>query len=1028
MVMVRLKKVEPTVFFVREEEELKNVVELTIENSGEEREASLNVRAESKTYEVIIGKISKGEGKYSVNIPDIRQAMKIRFGIYVGGQLQDEVSVIWKPQRHWLVYVIERSHHDPSYTDIPENLLEEYNGFYDTILQFCEETRDWPDESKFRYQVETASTILHYMKSRQKEVVDKLLNLMKEGRIEVAALYGNQVTGLSSSEELIRLLYPAFQLKRKYGISIKSAEINDIPGLSWGLSSVLANSGVRYLIACLPRWYFGNNHPNWDEREFAPHGGPRAFYWSGIDGSKVLFWYGKNGWDQVVSFVGDYEQTCRELPKCLMKYEAEGYPFDAITVRVISGARDNSPPTIKPSYIAREWNERWAFPRIIIATNSRFFEYIESKYGDRLPIYRGEIPDTDYVVGATSTPLETGINRITHERISSAEKFCTIANLVSDFSYPEKSLRRAYERIFMFDEHCWGMHHPIGPAQDSSISSKCNHAYVAAALAHDCLSKSTNRIADQINLPNEGYHIIIFNPLSWPRTDLVRASFIEPSPCGFPMHLVYDQSEEARKEKRPPILVAGTAIGRDLIDLPYELVEKTFDLIDENTGEKVPYQIVEMSSPQAPIPFAGHRYALSHVDRRHALELVFVAKDVPSVGYKSFRIAPSEKREKFVTSIKVTNNTLENRFYKITIDEKTGTITSIFDKELNKEIVDRKAAHSFNQLIVRTVIDGKQHIANVSSIERGEAGPVFGSIVLKGNGLGCPQITQEIIVYEDLKRIDVANRLLKDSTPMLEMYFSFPFDVDDPNVKFEASGSLITPLVDQIPGSNTDYYPVQHWANVSNKDLGITLSSIEAHLLEFGGLWYGYLSGAHHGVTYPGYCHEFLKPGDIKKGHMYSYVMNTNFRTNFQPIQVSDMLFRYSLTSHKGDWIDGRSVQFGWEAQNPLIAVYIKGKQKGLLPKSKSFCRIDKQNIVLLNMKVAENGDGIILRIMEMEGADTQFMITLSFIEISDAYLTNPVEENERILKHNRNSIIAEVKAFSIATIRVSYDLTHLEP
>jgi len=311
-------------------------------------------------------------------------------------------------------------------------------------------------------------------------VVDRLIDLMKDGRIEVAALYGNQVTGLSSSEELIRLLYPAFRLKREHAVPIKSAEINDIPGLSWGLSSVLANSGVRYLIAALPRWYFGKHHPNWDEVEFAPHGGPRAFYWSGIDGSRVLFWYGRYGWDSVVSFVGDYAQTYEGLPKCLKDYEAEGYPFDAITVRVSGGSRDNAPPTIRPSYIAREWNDRWAFPRIIIATNSDFLEYIEGKYGDGLPSYRGEIPDTDYVVGATSTPLETGINRITHERISSAEKFCTIAKAVSDYRYPTRALEMAYEKILMFDEHCWGMHHPIGPAQNSSISSKCNYAYVGA--------------------------------------------------------------------------------------------------------------------------------------------------------------------------------------------------------------------------------------------------------------------------------------------------------------------------------------------------------------------------------------------------------------------------------------------------------------------------------------------------------------------------------------------------------------------
>jgi hypothetical protein len=1022
---LRLKSVEQTIFFVKEEGGLKNVVRLIIENAGnKEMEASLRMKTGSQTYDFSLGAISAGEGCYEVNIPDIRQSLEVKFAISTSGELQDETSIPWKPQRHWLVYVIERAHHDPAYTDLPENLLEEYNGFYDAILQFCDETRDWPKESQFRYQVETASTILHYMNSRPKEVVDKLIGLMKEGRVEVAALYGNQVTGLSSSEELIRLLYPAFQLKRDYGVPIRSAEINDIPGLSWGLCSALANSGVRYLVACLPRWYFGKNHPNWDETEFAPHGGPKAFYWSGMDGSRLLFWYGRNGWDSVVNFVGDYVQTFEGLQKCLRDYEAEGYPFDALTVRVSGGSRDNSPPTVRPSYIAREWNGRWAFPRIIMATNSDFYEYIEGKYGEALPAYRGEIPDTDYVVGATSTPLETGLNRITHERISTAEKFCTIARAVSDYPYPSKVLGMAYEKLFMLDEHCWGMHDPIGPAQDSSISSKCHYAYMASALVHDCLLKSTNRIADQINLPHDGPHIIVFNPLSWLRTDLVRAPFIEPSPCGFPMHMVYDRSEAARKARKPPALVAGTAIGRGIINLPYELAEKPFYLIDEDSGERVPYQIVELTSPQAPTPLAGHRYALGHVDRRHALELVFVAKEVPPLGYKSFRIAPSEDRAEFATSIRVTDTILENRFFRISVDAGTGAITSIFDKELKRELVDGAAPHGFNQFIARTVTDGRQHVARASRVERGQAGPVMGSMVVRGDGLGCPQRTQEITIYDGLKRIDVANRLLKDSTPLLEMYFAFPFAVDDPRIKFEASGSLITPLEDQIPGSNTDYYPVQHWANVQGADFGITLSGIESHLLEFGGLWQGALSGAHHGVAYPGYGHESLKPGDIKKGHVFSYVMNTNYRTNFQPIQVSDLLFRYSFTSHREGWAEGRPVRFGWEVQNPLMAVYMEGKQNGTLPASQSFCQIDRPNVVLLNMKAAEDGGGIILRMMEASGADTPLTIALPFVDIATAYLTNPVEENERLLRHDRNSVTMEIKAFSIATIRIRPDST----
>ncbi len=1023
MGFLKLLTLEPTVFFKQEQDGLKQLAELEILNEGKETFAMLEVKTESQTHMTSVGKVAAGKTKHNVLIPDIQQPVKVRFRLYVGDDLQNETSIAWKPHRHWLVYVVQRCHHDPAYTDLPENVFDEYIGFYDSILRFCDETSDWPEESKFRYQVETSWSILHYIRNRPPEIVGKFAGLAKEGRIEIAALYGNEVTALCSHEELIRLLYPSFRLKRDYGIPIKSAELNDIPGVSWGLSTVLANSGVKYLVVALPRWYFGEHHPNWDESEFAPHDGPRAFYWLGPDGSKVLFWYGKMGWDSAMFFANDYDQTLKVLPKKLKELEEQGYEFDAITFRVQGGHRDNSPPTIKPSYMAKEWNEKWAYPKIIIATNSDFFEYLEKRYGDRLPTFRGELPCTDYVVGATSTPLETGINRITHERISSAEKFCTMAATVTDYPYPSGHLDKAYEEMLMYDEHCWGMHHPVGSAQDSSINTKCGYAYAASALAQDCLSKSLNKIADQVNLPEETYYIIVFNPLSWKRTDVVYASFKEPSPCGFPMHTVYELPEEwaDRTDQKPPVLVAGTAIGRNIVNLPLELLEKHFNLVDEETGEYVPYQVVEVSSPQAATPMAGHRYALSQVDRRNGLDLVFVAEDVPPVGYKTYRIVPSEEKSELKTSIRVIDTVLENRFYRISVDTKTGAVTSIYDKELNIELVDRDAPHGFNQFVARWVTDGRQCPAQESTVEKGYVGPVLGSLIVKGDGAGCPQRIQEIRIYDSLKRIDVANRLLKDSTPLLEMYFAFPFNIRNPRIKFEATGSLITPIEDQIPGSNTDYYSLLHWADISDGNGGVTWSSIEAHLAEFGGLWPGYLSGAHHGVTHQGYGHEFLKPGDITKGHVYSYIMNGNYRTNFEPARVSDMLFRYSFTSHADDWARGKARDFGWGIQNPLVPVIMKGKNEGTLTRSKSFCSIDRPNVHLVAMKVAEDRDGIILRLMETEGMDTTVSMTLPFVDIRETYETNLVEENLGLLSCQRNTVKVHVKAFGISTVRVRF-------
>ncbi len=123
--------------------------------------------------------------------------------------------------------------------------------------------------------------------------------------------------------------------------------------------------------------------------------------------------------------------------------------------------------------------------------------------------------------------------------------------------------------------------------------------------------------------------------------------------------------------------------------------------------------------------------------------------------------------------------------------------------------------------------------------------------------------------------------------------------------------------------------------------------------------------------------------------------------------------------SHKGDRIKARARDFGWETQNPLMPIFAMGKTKGSLPCSKSFCEVDKSNVVLLTLKVAEDKDGIIIRLMETEGIDTTVTVTLPFVNIREAYLTNLVEEDRKILDCQQNAVTVPIKAFGISTIRM---------
>jgi alpha-mannosidase len=363
---------------------------------------------------------------------------------------------------------------------------------------------------------------------------------------------------------------------------------------------------------------------------------------------------------------------------------------------------------------------------------------------------------------------------------------------------------------------------------------------------------------------------------------------------------------------------------------------------------------------------------------------------------------------------------MESRFYRIKIDPQTGGVSSIYDKQFKRELVDASAPHKVNQFVMRWIQTGKIEGPNHVSVVKGQRGPVYGSLIIKAQGAGCPQITQEIILYDQIKRIDFANRILKDSTPLQEIYFAFPFKMDNPDFRFEGSNSVIKPFRDQFPGSNTNYYAVQHWADVTDGQFGITLSPVESHLLEFGGLWPNYCSQAHHGIDPPGYGADFVTPQQVTRGSMYAFVMSSNFRTNFQPVQQSEILFHYSLTSHEGDWQKGGCACFGWAIANPFIVDDVRGKKDGPLARDvMNFCSIDQPNVLLTTLKQAENGDGLIARLIETQGKATAATVTLPHVTVTEAILTNLVEENKDRAVFTEHEIKADLDAFGITTIRV---------
>ncbi|UCF17730.1 MAG: hypothetical protein JSW59_09755, partial [Phycisphaerales bacterium] len=399
-----------------------------------------------------------------------------------------------------------------------------------------------------------------------------------------------------SHEELVRLMYPSFRMARRFDGRILTGSITDVPGLSWGLPTVMAGAGVKYFFAGLPTYFeWGRNdiHTFWDESAVLRYGRPDAFRWQGPDGKSVLVYYQSSyGFFGDVTGPHSYKYVMDRLPGELEKMQQQSNPFSVM--RYIHNGVDNYPPDIKISEIVREWNDKWAYPKLIVGTNTMFFEELERQCSG-IRTFRGELPDTDYVVGALSTAKETTINRLTHDALARAEKLAAVASLAAEMPYPADDIRKAYDDMMLYDEHTWGKDYPAGKLQDWAWNEKSHYAYRAAGLTQQITNASIEHLVNRIERKEDGHYIVVFNPLSFTRTDIVRV---------------------------PKFRGTGTEV---------------YDLSSPNTEPEI-CQYVNLSGPQSAVPYSAYRHARGQFEPHELQDLVFVAKDVPPLGYKVFKL------------------------------------------------------------------------------------------------------------------------------------------------------------------------------------------------------------------------------------------------------------------------------------------------------------------------------------------------------------------------------------------------------
>jgi alpha-mannosidase len=409
----------------------------------------------------------------------------------------------------------------------------------------------------------------------------------------------------------------------------------------------------------------------------------------------------------------------------------------------------------------------------------------------------------------------------------------------------------------------------------------------------------------------------------------------------------------------------------DYADFPYGDTNPVH-VIDLSTGQETPSQIVVID---------GQR------------RLRIYAENVPSVGYKVFEVRNGQGAS-FPLAGTINGNVIETYAHRITVST-SGAIISLIDKlRGNREFVRTINGKTINDL---GGTDGTLEIENM--------GPV--SVTLKATSSTPIAHTTRITVFRDSPRIDIRNNITQNFGNV--QTWSFSFDLNTPEVMHEEVGAIIKARLTNGGGqyatqnSRYDWLTMNHFADISNASLGVTISNADCYYMQLGNstvtsldtttpqinvLAGGQVDGPTLGIPNQGGASQFMQ----------RFALNTHDNFN----QVAAM-------------------KFSLEHQNPFVTGNVTGGS-AYPDNSFSLVSINNPNVLLWALKPAEDGisNGIIARVWNVANAQTNYSIALPNYNITTAKRTTHIETEIANATVNNSALNASINSSQIQTHRLT--------
>ena len=435
-----------------------------------------------------------------------------------------------KLHRKWNIVLLHHTHLDIGYTHTQDKVLEIQFKHLEKAIDLIEKNLDKPFNYRFRWNPEITWAIGEWLKIASEKNKTRFIKHVQDGYIGLDGLYGNLLTGLCRPEELNENFQVKKDLEALTNKKIESAMITDIPGWNWGLVTVLAENGIKFL-SCGPNRgdRIGYVLKDW---------GDRPFYWkSPSNAEKVLVFVHGKGYSWFHSGLKKTKNlskklTPRRLARYLQKLEKKNYPYNTIIIRYNIG-QDNGPPDSNLSDIVENWNSRFPAMKLSLSTTAQAMKEFEEDYEQNIPTFSGDL--TPYWEdGALSTSRETAIAREAGERLSQAQILSSMLNI----PHQKATFQEAWQETLLYNEHTWGAYNsifrPDHPFAKQQWEWKRQKAIQANQKAYQIIQNlSQTPLLSPISYINQlksdfptctQNELNIFNTHNWPVTQIVKVN------------------------------------------------------------------------------------------------------------------------------------------------------------------------------------------------------------------------------------------------------------------------------------------------------------------------------------------------------------------------------------------------------------------------------------------------------------------------------------------------------------------------